>query len=123
MQAPSLCANLFAIPKFFIFILINKSGIKRSHQRGNEKLNENKGIEERLDRVNRKLDLLTVIILVNSGMKLTDIARAVGVSVRTIQNWLPVAKLKYAKGRKGQTALEERAEASIEDETQSTSKP
>jgi transposase len=78
-------------------------------------LNENKGIEERLDKVNKKLDLLTVIILVNSGMKLKDIAQTIGVSVRTIQNWLPVAKLKYAKGGKGQPALDASAETSMED--------
>ena len=72
----------------------------------------NQGIEERLDKVNKKLDLLTTILLVNSGMKLADIAQTLGVSVRTIQNWLPVAKLKYAKDRRGQPAPEESPETS-----------
>ena len=74
------------------------------------KLTSNQDIEEKLDKVNRKLDLLIVILLVNSGMKLPDIAKTLGVSKRTIQNWLPIAKLKYAKGRKGQV-LEEGDEA------------
>jgi DNA-directed RNA polymerase specialized sigma24 family protein len=70
-------------------------------------LSDNKDTIERLDAANKKLDLIIVILLVNSGMKLPDIAKTLGVSVRTIQNWLPVAKLKYAKGRRAQPALEE----------------
>ena len=82
-------------------------------------MSNNQGIEDRLDKINKKLDLLIVILLVNSGMKLADIAKTLNVSVRTIQNWLPVAKLKYAKGKRGQPAIEEVPETtSIEDEPQ-----
>lgn len=72
-----------------------------------KRMSSNQDIIERLDATNKKLDLLIVILLVNSGMKLPDIAKTLGVSVRTIQNWLPVAKLKYARGRRAQPALEE----------------
>ncbi len=86
-------------------------------------MSNNQGIEERLDGINKKLDLLIIILLVNSGMKLPDIAQTLGVSVRTIQNWLPVAKLKYAKGKRGQPVLEESLETPPEAEPQnSTSK-
>ena len=65
-----------------------------------------------------------VILLVNFGMKLSDIAQTLGVSVRTIQNWLPVAKLKYAKAKKGQPVLEGTPEApSPEDESQNNTSP
>lgn len=88
-------------------------------------MSENQGIEERLDKVNKKLDLLAAILLVNSGMKLPDIAQTLGVSVRTIQRMIPIAKMKYAKGRRGQPALEESPETpSPEAEPQnSTSQP
>jgi uncharacterized protein YjcR len=60
-------------------------------------------------------------MLINSGMKLPDIAQTLGVSVRTIQNWLPVAKLKYAKGKHGQPELEESPEPTSNIEPQNAS--
>lgn len=83
-------------------------------------MSNNQGIEKRLDNISKKIDLLIVVMLINSGMKLADIAQTLGVSVRTIQNWLPVAKLKYAKGKRGQSELEQSIEPSTDTEPEST---
>ena len=73
-------------------------------------MSNNQGIEERLDKVNKKLDLLIIILLVNSGMKLPDIAKTLGISVRTIQGMISIAKIKSPKNRKVQPVPEETSE-------------
>ena len=82
-------------------------------------MSNNQHVEVELDKVNKKLDLLIVILLVNSGMKLPDIAQTLGVSVRTIQRMVPIAKMKYGKGRKSQSLFEESLETATEAEPQS----
>jgi transcriptional antiterminator len=83
-------------------------------------LSNNQNIERKLDSIDKKLELLIVIMLINAGMKLPDIAQTLGVSVRTIQNRLPVAKLKYAKGKRGQPETEENTETTSNAEPPST---
>jgi hypothetical protein len=83
-----------------------------------KRLSSNQDIVERLDATNKKLDLLIIILLVNSGMKLSDIAETVGLSVRTIQRMIPVAKLKYSKGKRVQLEVEEIPEPLENTETQ-----
>lgn len=82
-------------------------------------MSNNKEIKEGIDRINKKLDILIIIMLTNAGMKLPDIAQTLGVSVRTIQRMFPVAKLKYAKGKSDQLPLEESIEPSKKDEVKS----
>jgi transposase len=71
-----------------------------------KRLSSNQVIIERLDATNKKLDLLIIILLVNSGMRLDDIAQTLGVSVRTIQRMVPIAKLKYSKAKNPQLEVE-----------------
>ncbi len=82
-----------------------------------KRLSSNQDIVARLDAANKKLDLLIIILLVNSGMKLSDIAETLGVSVRTIQRMMPIAKLKYSKGKRPQLEVEEISEPLENDET------
>jgi transposase len=83
-----------------------------------KRLSSNQDIIECLNATNKKLDVIIVILLVNSGMKLPDIAKTIGVSVRTIQRMIPIAKLKCSKGKKPQLEVEEISEPSENDETQ-----
>ncbi len=78
----------------------------------------NKSLEERLDKVIKRLDIITVILLKNSGMKRKDIAEALGVSEKTIERLISVSKL---KGSKGQKEINE-AESEEEPPTQEESK-
>jgi transposase len=59
-----------------------------------------KGINERLDKVIKRLDILAVILLVKSGLTRKEIADVLGVSGKTIERLIPVSKLKGARGKK-----------------------
>jgi hypothetical protein len=52
---------------------------------------------EKLDRIIKRLDIITVILLAQSGMKRTDIAVALGVSEKTIERLIPISKIKAKK--------------------------
>jgi transposase len=69
----------------------------------------NKGVEERLDKVIKRLDVVTVILLANSGLTRKDIAQILGVSEKTIERLVSISKIRRAKGKK--------LEPDIKDET------
>lgn len=55
---------------------------------------------DKLDRVIKRLDMITVILLVRSGLKRKEIAEALGVSEKTIERLVPVSKIKGTKTKK-----------------------
>jgi DNA-binding transcriptional regulator LsrR (DeoR family) len=69
-----------------------------------------KGTNERLDKIIKRLDTITVIMLAQSGMKRKEIADALGVSEKTIGRLIPVSRIK-GKGKRAEleqpTNLEE----------------
>lgn len=56
-----------------------------------------KANNERLDKIIKRLDIITVILLVKSGLKRKEIAEALGVSEKTIERLIPVSKIKGTK--------------------------
>jgi len=56
-----------------------------------------RGLDEKLDKIARRLDMIVVILLAKSGLKLKEIADILGISERTIQNWLPFRKIKQKR--------------------------
>ena len=44
--------------------------------------------------LNAKVDKLTAILLLKCGLTKEEAAKAIGVTGRTLQNWLPVDKIK-----------------------------
>jgi transposase len=50
--------------------------------------------DDKLDRLLRKLDILIVVQLANSGLTLKEVAKTVGISEDTIERMLPFKKLK-----------------------------
>jgi plasmid maintenance system antidote protein VapI len=59
-----------------------------------------KALGEKLDKIIKRLDILTVILLAKSGLSRKEIAEALGVSEKTIERLIPVSKIKKAKGKK-----------------------
>jgi DNA-binding transcriptional regulator LsrR (DeoR family) len=57
----------------------------------------NKVSIERLDKIIKKLDMITVILMAQSGMKRKEIADAMGVSEKTIERLIPISKIKGKK--------------------------
>ncbi|MGD6810110.1 MAG: helix-turn-helix domain-containing protein [Candidatus Bathyarchaeia archaeon] len=49
---------------------------------------------EKMDKIIKRLDIITVILLVQSGMKRSEIAQSLGVSEKTIERLIPVSKIK-----------------------------
>lgn len=50
--------------------------------------------KDAIKELNTKIDRLTAILLLRYGLTKEETADAIGVSGRTIQNWLPVDKIK-----------------------------
>ena len=59
-----------------------------------------KAANEKLDKVIKRLDILTVISLARSGLSRKDIAGALKVSEKTIERLISVAKIKKVTGVK-----------------------
>jgi len=59
-----------------------------------------KFLNERLDKMIKRLDLITVILLVRSGLTRKEIAEALEVSEKTIERLVPVSKIKGTKNKK-----------------------
>ncbi|MCJ7632943.1 hypothetical protein MUP77_11200 [Candidatus Bathyarchaeota archaeon] len=59
-----------------------------------------KALAERLDKITRQLDIITVVLLANSGLMRKDIAEAMGVSEKTIERLIPVSKIRGRRGKK-----------------------
>lgn len=56
-----------------------------------------KGLNEKLDKIAKRLDMIVVILLAKSGLKLKEISSILGISERTIQYWLPFRKIKQKR--------------------------
>jgi DNA-binding transcriptional regulator LsrR (DeoR family) len=63
-------------------------------------MNESRTINKRLGEVLKKLDILVVVQLVNSGLTRKEIADVLGVSEKTIERMLPFAKLSQKRAKK-----------------------
>ena len=72
-----------------------------------------KATNERLDKIIKRLDIITVILLVKSGLTRKEIAEALGVSEKTIERLIPVSKLKGTKGKKIETKPEETVQTEV----------
>jgi len=55
-----------------------------------------KSLGKRLDKIAKRLDMIIVILLARSGLKLSEIAGILEISERTIQNWLPFRQIKQS---------------------------
>ncbi len=71
-----------------------------------------KAFNDRLDKIIKRMDIITVILLAKSGLTRREIAEALDVSEKTIQRLIPVSKIKRTKGKK----IESEPEQSIETE-------
>lgn len=54
---------------------------------------QNKQINKRLGKIVKQLDLLVVILLAQSGLKRPEIAKILGVSVKTVERMIPLRNL------------------------------
>ncbi len=54
----------------------------------------------KLDKIIKRLDIITVVLLVKSGLTRKEIAKALGVSEKTIERLIPVSKIKGTKTKK-----------------------
>lgn len=54
---------------------------------------------EKLDKIIKRLDILTVILLAQAGLKRKEIADALGVSEKTIERLIPISKIKGKRGK------------------------
>ncbi len=73
--------------------------------------------DDRLDRIIKRLDIITVILLAQSGLTRPEIANALGVSEKTIERLIPISKIKGAKSRKSQlNAVNVKESAPMENE-------
>jgi hypothetical protein len=53
-----------------------------------------KDSNEKLDKIIKRLDIITVILLTKSGLKRKEIAETLSVSEKTIERLIPVSKIK-----------------------------
>lgn len=65
---------------------------------------------EKLEKIIKRLDILTVILLARSGLSRKEIAETLGVSEKTIERLIPISKIKRVKGKK----IEPKPEQQIE---------
>jgi transposase len=80
-----------------------------------EKVSNNK-----LDKIIKRLDMITVVLLVKSGLTRKEIAEALGVSEKTIQRLIPVSKIKGTKTKKEELERELIATETDENEQKTT---
>lgn len=55
---------------------------------------KNKSEKELLEDISKQLDRLTAILLIKSGLTKEETAKSLGVTGRTIQNWVPIKKIR-----------------------------
>ena len=60
-----------------------------------EKINES--LKRKLDKIIKRLDMILVVLLAKSGLKLNEIAEILGISERTIRRMLPFRKIKQKR--------------------------
>ena len=58
--------------------------------------NYDKHTKETLEKIAKNLDMILVILLAKSGVKKSEIAEIIGISERTITNWLPFRQIKQS---------------------------
>jgi transposase len=80
-----------------------------------EKVSNNK-----LDKIIKRLDIITVVLLVKSGLTRKEIAKALGVSEKTIERLIPVSKIKGTKTKKEELQRELIATGTDENEQKTT---
>lgn len=56
-----------------------------------------KYVKETLGKIARRLDMILVILLAKSGVNQSEIAEIIGISERTIRNWLPFREIKQSR--------------------------
>ena len=74
---------------------------------------------EKLDKIIKRLDILTVILLAQAGLKRKEIAEALGVSEKTIERLIPISKIKGKKSKEVKQELT--APVNVEDAGGTTS--
>jgi len=57
----------------------------------------NGGLGKKLDKIGKRLDMIVVIMLAQSGLNLKDIAEILGISERTIRRILPFRQIKQSQ--------------------------
>lgn len=65
-----------------------------------------KGTKDRLDKIIKRLDILTIVLLAQSGLPLRDIAKTLGVSEDTVERTVLISKIKRKTDRKVETKSE-----------------
>lgn len=58
-------------------------------------IKDNKG--DTLEKIAKRLDMILVILLAKSGVNQKEIADILGISERTIRNWLPFRQIKKSR--------------------------
>lgn len=61
-----------------------------------------KNTRETLERIAKRLDMILVILLAKSGVNQKEIAKIIGVTDRTIRNWLPFGLIKQTQKEEGE---------------------
>ena len=74
----------------------------------------------KLDKIIKRLDIITVVLLVKSGLTRKEIAKALGVSEKTIERLIPVSKIKGTKTKKEELKRELTATETDENEQKTT---
>jgi len=54
-------------------------------------------LKRKLDKIIKRLDMILVVLLAKSGLKLNEIAEILGISERTIRRMLPFRKIKQKR--------------------------
>ena len=54
-------------------------------------------LKRKLDKIVKRLDMILVVLLAKSGLKINEIAEILGISERTIQRMLPFRRIKQKR--------------------------
>ena len=63
-------------------------------------IENNPELNKKLDKIGKRLDMIIVIMLAQSGLNLKDIAEILDISERTIQRMLPFRQIKQSQKEK-----------------------
>lgn len=62
-------------------------------------MSEDRRVIENLTKIGKRLDMIVVILLAQSGLNRKDIADILGISEKTIQRMLPFRKIKQSRNK------------------------